>query len=172
MPSPRSRRASSRRCSPVRAVVSLVALAAAASLSCGDVNEVKTCPGGTVPDSSPTYTVEFSVTNVTSPVGALQFETSVPCTNTVFLGRGDQVDCTSRVDGILAANYLGPDTLKVGMISLEGVRTPSPILDCEVRSLEPPVAGDFHVTVTDASDSSSEPLAPAPSVQITHITAH
>jgi hypothetical protein len=74
------------------------------------------------------------------------------------------------VDAIVAGNYVGERVTKIGLISLRGVQTPSAILRCGFRTREELTPDDFAIDVTDASDTSSNPVDPVPSVVVSSIT--
>ncbi|MFN2427587.1 MAG: hypothetical protein ABR587_14190, partial [Candidatus Binatia bacterium] len=87
-----------------------------------------------------------------------------------FIGRQDAVDCVSLVEAIVASNYVGERLTKVGLISLQGIRTPAAIMRCGFRTREPLSPGSFNIDVVDASDTESNPLEPTPTVVISTIT--
>lgn len=122
----------------------------------------------------PAYTLEISVVNATVPLGALQIDINHLGGSGGFIGRGDQIDCAPRVEALVAANYAGERLAKVGLISLQGIRTPTPLVNCGFRTREPLSPASFQITVTDASDTmqnttAEEPLDPAPIVAVTSV---
>lgn len=141
-------------------------VACAATTGCGsDGSDYEAGPD----EAASTYTVEFYVESV-SRFGALQLEITHLGNSGGFIGRGDRVDCVVLVEAIVAANFVGERVAKVGLISLRGVPTPSPILRCGFRTDEELVPADFLVEVTDASDTDSKPLDPAPTVVVSSIS--
>jgi hypothetical protein len=120
------------------------------------------------PSDVPAYTVEFAV-QTAATIGALQLEITHLGRSGGFIGRGDKVDCVSLVEAIVASNYLGERTTKVGLISLQGIRTPSAIMRCGFRTEEELTPASFLVDVTDASDTESKPLDPFPTVVVSSI---
>jgi len=150
-----------------KASAALLGVVLAVVAGCGsDDWEVNTDPDGEVRD----YSVEFFV-ETASRFGALQLEITHHGDSGGFIGRGDKVDCVPLVEAIMAANYFGERVAKVGLISLEGIRTPAAILRCGFRTDEDLAADDFLVEVTDASDPESRPLDPVPSVVVSSVTA-
>lgn len=117
-----------------------------------------------------TYSIEIEVTSE-GEFGALQLEVFSNDCNGEWIGRGDEVECESLVEAIVAANHVGPQAVKVGFISLDGIETPTVLLRCRYESFEEPVPSDFRLTVVDAADTESSPLDPAPVVEIGDIEA-
>ena len=140
----------------------LLALLASAS-GCGDGQ------GG---DDGPavSYSIDLSVDG-DEPFGALGLDITHLGNNGGFLGRGDKIDCVPLVDAIVAGNYVGERTAKLGLISLRGIPLPSLILRCGFRTSEPLSPASFLIEVTDAANINSEPLDPPPNVAITAIIA-
>lgn len=122
-------------------------------------------------ERAPSYTLDIGVTTP-SHFGALQFDITHLGRNGGFIGRGDQIDCVPLVDALAAANYVGERLAKVGLISLQGIRTPAAILRCGFRTREPVGPASFQIEVTDASDSGekSEAIEPPPTVVVTNVT--
>ncbi len=118
--------------------------------------------------TAPAYTVEIAVTSA-ARIGALQFEINHLGDSGGFIGRGDQIDCTPKVDAFVAGNYVGERTAKVALISVEGIRTPAAIVDCGFRTREDLDADDFLIEVTDASDTDSAEIDPAPTVAVSAV---
>ncbi|MFN2377425.1 MAG: hypothetical protein ABR538_12875 [Candidatus Binatia bacterium] len=144
----------------LRGVLLLLAVLAGVP-GCGDDG-----PGGAGTD----YDVEVWVTGEAERFGALQFTITHLGASGEFLGRGDKVDCTPLVEAISAANNMGERTVTVGFISVAGVRIPAPILRCGFRTTEALEPSSFETRVTDASDTSSRPLDPLPTVSISSVT--
>lgn len=121
-------------------------------------------------EAAPAYSLEVAVTDSSSPLGALQFEITHLGNSGGFIGRDDQVECMPLVEAIVAANSIGGRTAKIGMISLQGIRTPALILRCGFRTREVLGPASFLVEVTDASDTNSAALDPPPTVAIESVT--
>jgi len=143
---------------PALLVLALVA-------GCGDGSEFDTDPAGEVL----AYNVEISVEG-TARFGALQLSIEHLGRSGGFIGRGDSTDCQPLVDAIFASNSVGERTLKVGMISLAGVRTPARLMNCGFRTHEDLDADDFAIDVVDASDTNSQELDPVPSAIVSRIS--
>lgn len=116
------------------------------------------------------YEIEIEVTSE-GEFGALQVEVFSNDCNGDWVGRGDQVDCEALVEAIAAVNHVGPQALKVGLISLDGVETPTVLLRCRYESFAVPEPTDFRLTVVDAADTESSPLDPLPVLAIGAIEA-
>jgi hypothetical protein len=144
----------------------VAALFGALLASCGGDVDVCTNPGGECPRA---FSIDIAVSSE-GTFGALQLDiTHTARVN--FLGDDDKVDCIALVDAIVASNYLGEEVVKVGLISLYGVRTPSVIMRCGFRTfVEEPLPSDFHIEVTDASSTESKPIEPLPTVSISSVT--
>lgn len=155
-----SRSGNSRLWTHVSALLALVVVAASAG--CGSDGS---SGGGDVRD----YSLDFFAQGA-GRFGALQVEINHLGNSGGFLGRNDRVDCVPLVEAIVAANFVGERVAKVGFISLQGVPMPSPILRCGFRTDEELVPADFLIEVTDASDTDSKPLDPAPTVVVSSIT--
>lgn len=115
------------------------------------------------------YNVDIAVTSQ-SRFGALQFDITA-LENGDFIGHSDKVECVALVDAIIAANNFGDATVKIGMISLQGIATPSVILRCGFRSGGDITPASFEIEVRDASDTNSEPLDPVPTVVVQSVSS-
>jgi hypothetical protein len=122
------------------------------------------------------FDVTFTIGQAVA-VGALQFETdyAAAAANSQgnFVGAGQTVDCTvipniglgfpafNNCIGPAACGLLGPDTLVVAITSVSGFNTVigETIVRCTWASVIAPVAGDFGVTVVDASDPTTAPIS-------------
>ncbi len=114
-------------------------------------------------------TWDVTVTVVSSEdLGALQLEISGPETGS-WAGKGAGVDCGALGSAILAANFAAENRIKVGLISLEGLATPGPILRCGFESGNTPEAEDFTIRIVDAADTDSDPVSPLPIVTVSDI---
>jgi hypothetical protein len=147
------------------AVLGFTVAAAVAGCGNGDDWHVDTNPDGEVR----AYNLDFAVQSA-GTFGALQLEVSHLGQSGGFIGNGDTVACTALVEAFVASNFAGERVLKVALISLEGIRTPSTILRCGFRTSEELTPADFAVDVRDASDTESKPLDPVPTVIISSIS--
>jgi len=144
----------------------------------------------TTTSTSSTVTTLTTVTTVTMPpttnydvtlsmvepatVGALQFEVDYSQVPGEFVGLGQAADCTVLVNlglGFPAFNNQIPNDLLIGAItSVSGFPTTgdTDIVRCTFAATSPPTAGQFQITVVDASDPSTAPISPA-TVEISSI---
>jgi len=120
-------------------------------------------------DSASDYDLEIAIGS-SGLVSALQFDLTYTGDSGRFLGRGGAIDCIALVNSIIAANYRGQSEAAIGMISLQGVPTPAPIVSCGFRTADDPSAASFQINVTDSSGPDGEPIDPAPVVSITSIS--
>lgn len=121
--------------------------------------------------NAPAYDV---VVGVTSPgnLGALQLKITHLGNSGGFVGRDGEVDCSPLVEAMMAQNWPGERTAQVGLINIQGFRTPAPVVNCGFRSREALSPGSFLVEVVDASDAGSadpKPLDPEPTAVILSI---
>jgi hypothetical protein len=120
--------------------------------SCGDDVDFCSNPGG---EGCPReFSVDFHA-QTAGTFGALQFDITHLGDSGGFVGRADKVDCVPLVDAIVASNYLGEREVKIGMISLDGIKTPADLMRCGFRTTEDLEPSDFEIEVTDASDLNS-----------------
>ena len=159
-----------------RAGAGLLALVLVASLlpACGGDVDFCSNPGGQgCPDdddeAAPAYSLDFAVPTA-GRFGALQLDITHLGDSGGFIGRDDKVDCVSLIEAIVASNYLGELVIKIGLISLQGIRTPAAIMRCGFRTREELSPESFRIEVTDASDTNSEQVDPPPTVVISTIT--
>jgi hypothetical protein len=125
-------------------------------------------------DTIASYSLDFFV-QTRGTFGALQLDVEHLGSSGGFIGRGADVDCVSLnknldVNVLVASNYLGERLTRIGLISLEGVVTPAPVVRCGFRTRETLTPGSFLVEVKDASDTGSNPIEPAPRVFVSAIT--
>jgi hypothetical protein len=120
--------------------------------------------------NTPTYDL---VVGVTSPgnLGALQLKITHLGSSGGFVGRNDLNDCTSLVDAMMAQNWPGERTAQVGLINIQGFRTPAAVVRCGFRSREALSPSSFLVEVVDASDAGIDPrpMDPEPTAVILSI---
>jgi hypothetical protein len=113
----------------------------------------------------PAYTIEFQVAQSSVPrIGALQLEVTHLGSSGGFVGRGQDIDCVALVDGLVASNYLGERTAKIGIINLQGIPVPAPVMRCGFRTREPLSPASFMVQVVDASTPGGDNVDPPPNV--------
>jgi hypothetical protein len=119
----------------------------------------------------PAYDLEVAVVSE-GRLGALQLKITHLGGRGGFIGRGGQVDCVSLVEAMMAANYSGERLAQLGLVSIQGFRTPASVVRCGFRSGEPLSPASFLVEVVDASDTGTEtaPLDPMPTAAILSIT--
>lgn len=123
----------------------------------------------------PAYDIEIGVTTP-GRLGALQLSITHLGSSGGFVGRGDQLDCTPLVDAMMAQNWPGERTAQIGLINIQGFRTPASVLRCGFRSREALSPPSFLVEVVDASDVGTgangdpAPLDPPPSASVVAIT--
>jgi hypothetical protein len=111
------------------------------------------------------YVLEFQVTTA-ARIGALQLEVTHLGDSGGFIGRGDAVDCDALVDALVASNYDGERTAKIGLINLQGIVTPAPIMRCGFRTRESLSPADFQIQVVDASTPGGDQIDPPPTVRM------
>jgi hypothetical protein len=139
--------------------------AAFALASCGDGAGYDDSPD----DSEvPAYEIDFYV-QTPGKFGALQLDITHLGSSGGFIGREDKVDCVPLVEAIVASNYLGERVVKIGLISLQGIVTPSAVMRCGFRTREELGPSDFEIEVTDASDTESKQIDPPPVVVVSAI---
>ena len=120
------------------------------------------------PSSWRAYTLQIDVSqSVAARLGALQLDITHLGQAGCFIGPGDTVDCVPLVDALVAANYPGERTAKIGLISLSGIPAPSSVMRCGFRTREALSPASFLVQVADASTPSGDPVDPPPSVTVT-----
>jgi len=106
-------------------------------------------------------------------LGALQFDTSYTNAQGEFEGSADQVVCTDLTGSLASFNDVDAERrLSAGLISLGGIDAPRDVIRCNFNTpsgdTTPPVAGDFAITVIDATDPSLNPVTAT--MAITDIT--
>lgn len=104
-------------------------------------------------------------------LGSLQYDTDYSNAPGEMLGQGGNVECASLVEGSLAAfnDVDAEENLDSGIISLDGFTGPVNVAECTFRANIVPTAGDFTITVTEASTPDLDPIVPLPDVVITSI---
>jgi hypothetical protein len=98
-------------------------------------------------------------------LGALQFHVDYPGF-TAFDGSGSSVDCTSLTTALPSFQDDDAGTVTLAFVAFgTGVNGPVDLVACEMTNQSPITENDLPVTVTNASDMSSDP-APLPSVSL------
>lgn len=109
-----------------------------------------------------TFTLDDAVN-----LGALQFDVGYANAAGNFIAGALGPDCTTNggVGGFGAYNdNTASSVASVGLISLAGFTGPMDVATCRFDGA--PLAGDFTITVTDASDPLTNPVSPLPAVSI------
>ena len=114
-------------------------------------------------------------------LGSLQYEVDYGNAPGEFLGQGGQVECSDLIDVDVLASFNDCDTascpdfatkeevLVSGIISVDGYEGPLNLAECTFRADVEPVAGDFQITVIEASDPDLNEISPLPDVIIADI---
>ncbi len=126
----------------------------------------------TTTGTSGNFAIQFTMGDSGGPVGALQFEVNYSGAPGGFIGSADAVACTRQAGDFGAFNDNDAGLLTAAYVSITGFTGPINIAACNFASTGgTPVAGDFVITVTDASRPDLTPIAPPPAVTITTILA-
>jgi hypothetical protein len=114
------------------------------------------------------YDVTFDMADAGTAVGALQFEVAYASAGGQFVGAADSVDCDSALTSggafVTFNDEDGTTTLNFAAVALSGFSGPSTVARCTFDAPVAPSAGDFVVTVVDASDTALAPIVPFPAV--------
>ncbi len=127
-----------------------------------------TSTSNTLPPTE-TYTITFSIDVTIESVGAVQFDVDYSNAPGSFVDNAGEPACAALpvVAGFGAFNdNTGSAVLTGGVISFAGFNTPAAIATCDFDAIAQPVPGDFSVTTTDASFSSTLPIDPFPDVSV------
>lgn len=119
------------------------------------------------------YIVTFQVDDA-GPFGALQYNVDYTGAPGGFAGAADTVTCSTAPALAGAIVTFNDDeaasTLRTGIISLAGFAGPTNLANCVFDSTGAvPVAGDFAITVVDASTPALAPINPLPGMSISSI---
>ncbi|HYB98526.1 MAG TPA: hypothetical protein VEC57_05260 [Candidatus Limnocylindrales bacterium] len=120
-------------------------------------------------EAAPAYEVTANV-SAGETLGALQFEIIYQGDSGGWAGRGANVICEALTDGLAATNYPGKREVKVGLVSLQGIKS-GPVVKCIFRSHERVTANSFTVNVADASNLETAPLANMPRMWVSNAVA-
>ena len=125
----------------------------------------------TVPTGGTVWNIEMTVDDAAN-FGALQF-TNV-YSGGQFVGMAGAVSCTSPLSaGGAFVTFNDEDattTLNMAAVALAGFTGPTIVANCDFDAAVMPVAGDFVITVVDASDPALMPIVPLPVVSVSGIT--
>jgi hypothetical protein len=106
--------------------------------------------------------------------GALQFEVDYSAAGGQFTGSGASVSCTSPLSAggaFVSFNDVDASTqLNFAAVAIAGFTGPTTVANCEFDAPAAPNAGDFTITVVDASAPDLSPIVPFPSVTVSAIT--
>jgi hypothetical protein len=116
------------------------------------------------------YAVTASVVSSSGSLGALQYEIRYLGGDGVFVGAAGAVECESAAQAQLASfNNAGDGFLKAALVDLKGFATPSPISVCQFATPGSLSAGDFSISIVDASPPGLEDLDTFPAMEITSV---
>jgi len=111
-------------------------------------------------------------------VGALGFVVDYSSAPGGFVGSGADIasggtlQCTKSAGDFASFNDDDAGTLNAAFVSLAGFQGPTQVAICnfEQSGISPPVAGNFVITTTDASQPNLNPISPRPGVSVGSIT--
>jgi hypothetical protein len=114
------------------------------------------------------WDVTFDMADAGTAVGALQFEVAYGGAGGQFVGTADSVDCDSALSAggafVTFNDEDGTTTLNFAAVALAGFSGPTNVARCTFDAPAQPNAGDFVITVVDASDTALAPITPFPTV--------
>jgi hypothetical protein len=121
------------------------------------------------------YTVTFRLDDAVTVAG-LQLEVHYGAARGEFLGRGQNVSCSSPLSAngaIVVFNDVdATEQLNFAVLALGGFTGPTVVARCTfVASGPAPVPGDFAMTVVDAHAPGSAPIEPPPRVRVSSVAA-
>jgi len=109
-----------------------------------------------------TYLVTFRLTAASSNVVAgLQWRTNYSAATGVFRGSDAMVSCTSPTNGLFAPQDVdATKMLTLAVLTYNGFAPPTEIATCvfDGYTNDPPLAGDFLVTIEDQTDEDGNPV--------------
>jgi hypothetical protein len=123
------------------------------------------------------YNIKYSLTSRSGDmgVGALQFVTNYSGAPGEIQGSGATMACTAGA-GIPGALFAPNDVdatkmLTIGIVSFTGFAPVAELANCIFNgdSSDPPVAGDFPITIEDATDVGGTPITATVGVTVTEI---
>ena len=119
------------------------------------------------------YTVTFDLADAVT-AGALQFEVDYSAAGGQFQGSGATVSCTSPLSAggaFVSFNDVDASTqLNFAAVAIAGFTGPTTVANCTFDAPAAPVAGNFAITVVDASAPDLSPIVPLPAVTVSAIT--
>jgi hypothetical protein len=119
------------------------------------------------------YNVAFDLTDAVT-AGALQFEVNYSAAGGQFTGTGAAVSCTSPLSAggaFVSFNDVEASTqLNFAAVAIAGFTGPTTVANCEFDAPAAPNAGDFAITVVDASAPDLSPIVPLPTVTVSAVT--
>ncbi len=168
---------------PFTAPIDPLPVASVTDISCsGGAGSTTTTFGGTTTTSttsttsttfpgSPFCWVRVSMTTNES-LGSLQYDLDYSGASGEFEGSADSVTCENLVGGAISTMADDDvDTVGVAVISLSGFTGPTDVTRCVwLPSGADPVAGDYSITIVDASDTDAMPVIPQPTIEISDIS--
>ncbi|MFN2376207.1 MAG: DUF4215 domain-containing protein [Candidatus Binatia bacterium] len=118
------------------------------------------------------WDIRFRLDAASDAVGSLLLTVDYGDAAGEFDGPGSEVDCTNFVAGALFArqDHDATENLVLGMLMLAPLEPPALLAQCRFTASSPgilPAAGDFQVTVDDATDGESELITATVSVEVT-----
>jgi hypothetical protein len=127
----------------------------------------------TVTSGGNLYNVAFDLTDAVT-AGALQFEVNYSAAGGQFTGTGAAVACTSPLSAggaFVSFNDVEASTqLNFAAVAIAGFTGPTTVANCEFDAPAAPGAGDFTITVVDASAPDLSPIVPLPTVTVSAVT--
>jgi hypothetical protein len=127
----------------------------------------------TVTTGGTLYNVAFDLTDAVT-AGALQFEVNYSAAGGQFTGTGATVVCTSPLSAggaFVSFNDVDASTqLNFAAVAIAGFTGPTTVANCEFDAPAAPNAGDFAITVVDASAPDLSPIVPLPTVTVSAVT--
>ncbi|HYC54281.1 MAG TPA: hypothetical protein VEL28_05010 [Candidatus Binatia bacterium] len=118
-------------------------------------------------EAAPAFEVTVNV-SAAETLGALQFQIIYEGDSGGWAGRGPNVICEALTDGLAAANYVGKRAVKLGLVSLEGIKSGA-VVKCVFRSPERVTASSFTVSIEDASNLETDPLKAVPKMWVSNV---
>lgn len=113
------------------------------------------------------YSLTIKVSSESGTLGALQFDVQYTGSKGGFVGTADKVECESLIERALSAfTNKGGTKMTGALVSVNGFSTPQDVARCRFRSPQPVSPGSFTITVTDASDTDTMAVTPAPEMLV------
>src|SRR5205085_2338955 len=118
-------------------------------------------PSAVMADPCGRAAIVFRMTSASGTVEALQLDVDYSAAGGEFLGSGGSVECVRLASGAGAANDDdAAKTLTLGNLFLSGANAPMDLWRCSYATSGGvlPDAGDFAITITDATSPAGDPL--------------